>query len=51
MRAYAPDSPNWEVWFATKHDVRHHGAVQLEDGYMSPPPLVAREDEAAEAAY
>lgn len=43
---YALDSPMWDVWFATEHDVRRRASFEMED--RAPPPLVVvKEEEAA----
>ena len=50
MRAYAPDSPNWEDRFALEHEEEHRRSIHIDP----PAPLlleVLPEEEEAEAEY
>lgn len=51
LRAYAQDSPNWELWFALEHEEERRHGVQVNHAIAPPPPQVLPEEEEAEAAY
>ena len=51
MRAYAPNSPNCERWFALEHNEERHGDVHIDHAVPQPPPKIWLEEEVAEAAY
>ena len=40
MRAYAPDSPNWERWFALEHEEERRRSVDVDHDVLPPPPWV-----------
>lgn len=48
---YAVDSPNWDAWSATEHDVRCRGSFDMKAHAPPPPVVVKEEDEEEEAAY
>nr|XP_040256432.1 uncharacterized protein LOC109742167 [Aegilops tauschii subsp. strangulata] len=49
LPAYAPDSPNWEVWFSLEHEEERHHGVQYHHANPLPPSEVEPEEE--EEAY
>ena len=51
MRAYAPDSPNWERWFALEHEEERRQGVHVDHDIppLSPEVLLREQDE--EVAY
>ena len=51
MRAYAPDSPNWERWFALEHEEERRQGVHVDHDVPSPSREVLSDEEDEEAAY
>lgn len=51
MRAYMPDSPNWERWFTLEHKEERRQGVHVDHDVPPPPHEVLLHEEDEETAY